>query len=268
MESVLPVFDFTLSFFRSTASAPLTETIRVLQPSEFLKATKLIRPISQTMWYINIVNPEFNSFFIREWTNIFVNYPSGKPLKNYAFMFTSTMTPICLLLYHYKPYTFSVNWIRDIHTFSRSLVENIKDNSYNQIVQCLIYQPERPELDLNDVEQTCIKELSYDFRCFMQNDYILEDGLNLDLGTLQADPGSMYLASDQWSTGFVHFNLKKLKLNWGDNLEPHYLKWRNFHHEFNYLRISDKTRYMLNTEYTDLALQCIDFYDKNLQNLF
>ena len=100
-----------------------------------------------------------------------------------------------------------------MHTFSRRLVENIKDDSYNQIVQSLIYQPERPELDLNDVEQICIKELSYDFRCFMQNDYILEDGLNLDLRTLQADPGSMYLASDQWSTGFVHFNLDKLKLN-------------------------------------------------------
>ena len=215
-------------------------------------------------WYSYIDSPELNSIFIREWTNIFINDPLTNPFKHYAFMFTSASVPLVLLLYYYRPYVFEIWSKNNIDNLTDILINSIKNKTYNSVSTSLL---KNPILDPDAVEQACIKELSNDLLFFMQNYYFIDDHLNFDSRILYRDPSRLYSLSRRWSIDYVRATTETDNLLLGTDFRMECLRWRSFHHEFNYLQMASATRDALNIDYVEVTLDCIDFYNQNIQPL-
>ena len=179
-------------------------------------------------------------------------------------MFTSASVPLALLLYYYRPYVFNISLKNDIDDLADRLTIGIKNKTYNSVSKSLL---KNPILDPDAVEQTCIKELSSDLLFFMQNYYFIDDHLNFDPRILYRDPSRLYSLSRRWSIDYVRAATETDNLLLGTDFRMECLRWRSFHHEFNYLQIASTTRDALNIDYVEVTLDCIDFYNQNIQPL-
>ena len=248
LNAVLPIVDYTLSFFIEKPERPISQSTKTLLNT----------------WYSYIDSPEFNSIFIREWTNIFINDPLINPFKYYAFMFTSASVPLALLLYYYRPYVFEIWSKNDVDNLTDRLVNGIKNKTYNSVSKSLL---ENPILDPDVVQQACMKEFSNNLLFFIQNYYFIDDRLNFNPRILYNEPWHFYSLSRRWSIDYVRAISETDNLLLGIDFQRECLRWRSFHHEFNYLQIASTARDTLNIDYVEVTLDCIDFYNDNIQPL-